>query len=160
MINRFILQGYLGQPPKEKVLSNKIKLCNFSIMWSRSSAKGRKTNLFLDCVAWNKVAENVIKYFHKGQEALIEGFLFTEQWTSPNSDKRKATKANVQAIHFCGPKENNYDIYMENNDSEENFDYIQAAAQLMQKDNLNTDEIDAIHTLMGISETLSNEKEK
>ncbi|QBB65786.1 Single-stranded DNA-binding protein [Intestinimonas butyriciproducens] len=47
----------------------------------------------------------VAKYFHKGQEIIVEGKLSTREWTDRNGNKRSTNEMTVDRVHFCGPKQ-------------------------------------------------------
>ena len=101
MVNRIILQGRFTADPK---VENKggFDMCEFTVAWSEKY-KERETKCFLRCKAWRSQAEHIEKFFHKGQECVIEGRLETEQWEK-DGQKQSRTICNVEKIHFCGPK--------------------------------------------------------
>lgn len=58
---------------------------------------------FINCIAWNKVAEIVEKHCKKGKEILIEGRIEVDQ-VDKDGEKRSYTKVVVERVEFCGSK--------------------------------------------------------
>lgn len=58
-----------------------------------------KTTDFIDCIAWNKVAELINTYVHKGNQLLINGNLETSSYEK-DGEKRKAYVVTVREIDF------------------------------------------------------------
>ena len=61
---------------------------------------------FFDVVAWNKTAELVNRYFHKGDMIAIEGRLSSRVWEDRNGNKRKAVEIVADKVSFVGGKSN------------------------------------------------------
>lgn len=59
---------------------------------------------FIDCVAWNKAAENLAEYAPKGKQIAITGRLQTRPWEDKNGNKRKATEVVVNDFLLLGSK--------------------------------------------------------
>lgn len=106
MINKTIIQGRFVREPEMRYTQSGKSVCTFTIAWSTKRGE-RDVKLFLKCTAWNKTADNVSKWFHKGQEAVVIGELETKQWTDKEGNNRQANEMNAQEVHFCGPKNEN-----------------------------------------------------
>lgn len=65
---------------------------------------GKDTTYFIDCTAWEKTAENIGKFFKKGDKIAVTGCLTTRMWEDDNGGKRKATEVRVLAFDFCAGK--------------------------------------------------------
>jgi len=52
---------------------------------------------FIDCVAWEKTAENTAEYFRKGNRILIQGRLSVNNYEQ-NGEKRKFTRVSIIMI--------------------------------------------------------------
>ena len=59
---------------------------------------------FFDVVAWNKTAELVNRYFHKGDMIAIEGRLSSRVWEDRNGNKRKSVEIVANNVSFTGGK--------------------------------------------------------
>lgn len=103
MINKSIIQGRLVRDPELRHTQSGKSVCTFTIAWGTKSGD-RETKLFMNCTAWNRTADNVAKWFKKGQEAVVCGQLETQSWTDKEGNKKNVIKMNAQEIHFCGPK--------------------------------------------------------
>lgn len=68
--------------------------------------KDKETTYFIDCVAWNVVAQNIVRYFSKGAQIGISGMLTTRN-NEYNGQKRKYTEVLVNAFDFVGSKSEN-----------------------------------------------------
>lgn len=101
MINRTILQGRFTKKP-EAVDKGGFKLCDCTVAWSEKF-KDTERKCFLRCKAWRSTAEFIEKYFDKGQEVILEGYLTTEEWEK-DGQKNSMQVLNVEKVNFCGKK--------------------------------------------------------
>ncbi len=62
---------------------------------------GEKSAYFIDCVAWEKRAQTIAQYFHKGSKIAINGELTTRTWEDDNGGKHKVTEVLVAGFDFC-----------------------------------------------------------
>lgn len=126
MINKSIIQGRFVREPEMRHTQSGKAVCSFTIAWSTKSGD-KETKLYLKCNAWNRTAENINKWFHKGQEAVVMGQLETKQWQDKQGNNRYEIQMNVSEVHFCGPKMDaiespEYTKADRDNDFEEIFD--------------------------------------
>lgn len=59
---------------------------------------------FFNCVAFGKTAENIAKYFHKGDRMLISGRIETSQYTNKDGQKSTSVQIVVDEFDFVEPK--------------------------------------------------------
>jgi len=59
---------------------------------------------FIDCVAFNKTAENIGKYFKKGSKIALCGRIQVDPYTDKQGNKRKRTVVIVNEFFFCASK--------------------------------------------------------
>ena len=59
---------------------------------------------FFNCVAFNKTAETIAKYFGKGSNILVDGQLTTRKWTDQQGNNRTSTDILVDRFCFVDPK--------------------------------------------------------
>lgn len=103
-MNKVILTGRLTADPEIKTAANK-NVCQFSVAVQRRFAKdGQQQADFLNCVAWDKTAEFIGKYFVKGQMIAIEGRIQTRSWEGKDGKKQYATDIMVENVEFAGEK--------------------------------------------------------
>lgn len=55
---------------------------------------------YISCVAWNKTAEAIGKYLHKGNQTAIEGRIQTGSYDAQDGTKRYTTDVIVENITF------------------------------------------------------------
>lgn len=103
MINKSVIQGRFVRDPEMRHTQSGKSVCTFTIVWSTKSGD-RETKLFMNCTAWNRTADNVCKWFKKGQEAVVIGQLETKTWQDKEGNNRHEIQMTAQEIHFCGPK--------------------------------------------------------
>ena len=60
---------------------------------------------YIDCVAWEKRAETICKYFRKGRMIAITGELETRMYEDKQGKSRKVTEVRVNEFSFCGDKD-------------------------------------------------------
>ena len=76
MINRIILIGRLVRDPELRKTKENVSVVGFSIAVDNPPmANGEKSTSFFECTAWNALADNIVKYTHKGSLIGIEGRL-------------------------------------------------------------------------------------
>lgn len=59
---------------------------------------------FIDCVAWEKTAEFISRYFKKGDSIAITGALHTRSYEDKDGKRRKVTEVTVDRAYFTGNK--------------------------------------------------------
>ena len=105
-INSCIMMGRLTADPELRHTPNNVAVTSFTIAVDRTYAKAgteRQTDFF-DVVAWNKTAEFVSRYFHKGQLVAVQGRMETRSYEDKNGIKRKAYEIVAENVHFAEPK--------------------------------------------------------
>lgn len=101
--NLVVLTGRLTAAPELKVTPSGKSVCSFTIAVDRGYGDNKETD-FITCVAWEKTAEFVSKYFNKGSEIGIEGSIQTRKWTDKNGNNRTAFEIRVSNTQFIGGK--------------------------------------------------------
>ena len=114
-MNKVILMGRLVKEPDFKETQTGKNVCTFTIAVNRKF--NREEADFINCIAWNKTAEFVYKYFNKGDMIALTGNIQTRNYTKDNGEKRYITEINVEEVEFTGKKSNSN----ETEDIEEGF---------------------------------------
>ena len=65
-----------------------------------ASGEKREETAFVDIKVWGRTAENMAKFFKKGDKVLVEGRLTTEKWQDKDGNNRSKTLVVVQNFHF------------------------------------------------------------
>lgn len=103
MLNRITLQGRLTDTPELRQTQNGTPVCSFTIACDDGFGDKKKT-YFFDCVAWKNTADNICKFFQKGQMILVDGKLANRKYEDKNGNKRTATETVVNSFEFCESK--------------------------------------------------------
>lgn len=106
MINKMILQGNLVAAPKDGETSSGNPMVTFRIGWSETYGE-RKTELFINCIAFGSTASFIAKYFEKGSQIIVEGKLTGRSYEDNEGNKRYVTDLVVDNCHFSGSKNSN-----------------------------------------------------
>ena len=104
MLNKTIIQGRLVRDVELRQTMTGTPVASFTVAWSEKY-KETERKLFMPCVAWGNNADFVTKYFVKGQEICVEGYLTSRQWTDGDGNKRETIELTVDKAHFCGKRE-------------------------------------------------------
>lgn len=108
MLNCISVAGRLVRDPELRRTAAGKAVTSFTLACDRdfkNQQTGEKEVDFLDCVAWGASGENVAKYFHKGQMAMVTGRLQVRQYTDKSGQKRRQAEIIVSSVYFCGGKE-------------------------------------------------------
>ena len=97
MINKAILMGRLTRDPELRHTGSGTPICSFSIAINNGSGENQTTD-FINCVAWNKTAEFVNKYFSKGRMIIAIGRIQTRSWEGQDGKKNYATEVVVNEV--------------------------------------------------------------
>lgn len=100
MINKVFLMGRLTKDPELRYTNNKTPVCSFTIAVNNSYGGKQQTD-FINCVAWNKTAEFVTKYFTKGKMIVIaDGRISTRSWETQDGKRAYATEVVANEVNF------------------------------------------------------------
>ena len=107
-MNRVILVGRITRDPELRTSPSNVSFAAFSIAVNRTavSSNGEREADFINCVAFNKQAENLCRFIKKGGQIGVEGKLQTRRYTAQDGSNRIATEVICDAIHFLEPKGN------------------------------------------------------
>lgn len=95
--------GRLGKDPDMNYTTNGKAVVSFSLAVNRDGKKDESD--WIDFVAWEKTAEVVAQYCHKGDLIGVTGNLQRREWEK-DGQKRYAHEVRVNRIDFCGGKKN------------------------------------------------------
>ena len=112
-MNRVILVGRITRDPELRTSPNNVSFTAFSIAVNRTavSSNGEREADFINCVAFNKQAENLCRFIKKGGQIGVEGKLQTRRYTAQDGSNRIATEVICDAVHFLEPKGNTQGSY-------------------------------------------------
>ena len=102
-MNLIILMGRFTANPMAKNTQNGNLVANFNLAVDRISNGEKKTD-FLRCVAFKNTAENINKYFKKGDSVLIQGSVQTRNYMDTQGVQRVITEVLVDKFFFTESK--------------------------------------------------------
>ena len=109
-MNKVMLLGRLTKDPEVRYTqSSNTMVASFNLAVNRRFVKeGEERQAdFINIVAWNKTAEFVSKYFHKGQQVALAGRIQTRSWEDDNGQKHYITEVIAEEVYFTGNKKDN-----------------------------------------------------
>lgn len=101
--NNVQLGGRLTAKPELKKTQSGLSVCSFTIAVNRKA--NREETDFINCVAWNKTAEFITKYFDKGAAIFVSGSLQVRQWEDSKGNNRYSTEVIVDNAYFVEGKQ-------------------------------------------------------
>lgn len=103
--NRCVFIGNLTRDPEIRYTDGGGKaVTKFSLAVNRKS-KGGDEVLFIDVVAWEKLADICNQYLKKGQPALVEGRLAIRDYDKKDGTKGRAVEIVASEVQFLGGRE-------------------------------------------------------
>ena len=95
-VNKAILVGNVGKDPEIKYTASGIAVTKLTLATNESfkdkSGEWQNRAEWHNVVAWERLAEIVGEYVHKGAKLYVEGKLQTSSWEDRNGDKKYRTE--------------------------------------------------------------------
>jgi single-strand DNA-binding protein len=92
-VNKVILVGNVGKDPEVKYTPNGVALAKFSLATNErfkdKSGEWQDRTEWHNVLAWERLAEIVGEYVHKGAKLYVEGRLQTSSWEDRQSGEKK-----------------------------------------------------------------------
>lgn len=105
-MQKFIALGRLGSDPEIRDVQG-TKVATFSLAtskkWTDKSGEKKEQTEWHNCVAWEKKAELIEQYVHKGDQLYIEGELKTDKYDK-DGQAHYSTKIILSNMEFIGGK--------------------------------------------------------
>ena len=99
-MNQVILIGRLTKDPELRETSNGKPVASFTLAVDKFGEGAD----FINCVVWNKQAENLAKYQKKGGQIGISGRLQTRDYEDEKGNKKYITEVVADSIEYLGAK--------------------------------------------------------
>ena len=100
MLNSVNLQGRLVRDPDVREIAGGKKLATFTL----AVDKAKDATDFIDCQAFDKTADTIGKYVHKGDMIICGGRLAINLWKDKEGKNRKDYRVTVYDVNFCGSR--------------------------------------------------------
>ena len=106
MLNVIAIQGRLVADPTLRQTQAGKSVATFRIACDRNrkGPDGQTQADFIDVVVWERTAEFVCRYFHKGNLIAVDGRLQTRNFTDKNGVNKTAFEVVANNVAFCGPR--------------------------------------------------------
>jgi single-strand DNA-binding protein len=105
-LNKVMIIGRLTKDPEVRTTPNGSKVVSFSVAMTMSKNKdtGDTKTEYIDCVAWEGLAEIIEKYVIKGTQVYVEGQIQTRSWEGTDGKKNYKTEVLVKEMKILTPK--------------------------------------------------------
>jgi len=104
-MNKVTLVGRMAKDPELKQTSTGKAVGTFTVAVDRRFKRdGQPTADFFNVVAWNKPAELISQYLHKGDRIALNGRLQTRSYDAKDGTKRYITEVVLEEFDFIGSK--------------------------------------------------------
>ena len=103
MINNVVLTGRITKDIELRRTTSGKVCTSFTLAVNRN----KQETDFINCVAWDKVAELLERYTHKGSQIGVEGRIQTRNYDDRNGKKVYITEVLVNSISFLDKLEQN-----------------------------------------------------
>ncbi|MCB6566605.1 single-stranded DNA-binding protein, partial [Desulfovibrio desulfuricans] len=105
MINRTILVGRLTKDPVLRKTANGSSVTSFTLAVNRKyKQEGQPDADFINTVAWNKTADIVVQYTHKGSLVGVEGRIQTRSYDDQSGKRVYVTEVVAESVQFLESK--------------------------------------------------------
>ncbi len=104
-INNVVLVGRLTKDPVLRKTGSGVSIVSFTVACDRRvKAEGQPTADFINTVAWNKTADIVAQYTHKGSLVGVEGRIQTRSYDDQSGRRMYVTEVVADRIQFLESK--------------------------------------------------------
>ena len=105
-MNRVVLVGRLTAKPELRYTPQNTAYTRFTVAVNRNfaNADGKRDADFINVVAWRKQAENIAKYFDKGNLIALDGRLQTGSYDDKDGNKRYTVDVALDNFEFVESK--------------------------------------------------------
>lgn len=119
-MNKAILMGRLTADPELRHTQAGKAVTSFTVAVDSGYGDSKKTD-FIPCVAWERRAENISRFFHKGNRILVAGRLNTGEYTNKDGVKVKTFDVVIDDFYFVESKQEQkpVDVFPEIDDEDE-----------------------------------------
>ena len=105
MINKVVLVGRLTKDPVLRKTANGVSVTSFTVACTRRFKQdGQPEADFINTVAWNKTADSVSQYTHKGSLVGVEGRIQTRSYDDQSGKRVYVTEVVADSVQFLESK--------------------------------------------------------
>ena len=101
MINRVVLVGRLTKDPMLRKTQTGTSVTSFTVACGRRVGAGQEPQTdFINCVAWNRTADIVSQYTHKGSLVGVEGRIQSRSYDDAQGKRVYVTEVVCDSVQF------------------------------------------------------------
>jgi single-strand DNA-binding protein len=117
-INRVVLLGNMTRDPELRRTGTGKAVTNFTLALNRYNNDEAD---FVDCVCWEKIAENTAQYCHKGSKVAIEGSIQTGSYVDKDGYNRKTVNVLCNRVEFINTNNSSNNLQPQINNNYNNL---------------------------------------
>lgn len=108
MLNRVILIGRLTADPELRYTNSGTAVASFTLAVDRmrTNQTGERETDFINIVVWQKQAETVAQYLHKGRLAAVDGRLQIRSYENREGQKIRVAEVVAETVRFLDRGDN------------------------------------------------------
>lgn len=117
-INRVVLLGNMTRDPELRRTGNGKAVTNFTLALNRYNNDEAD---FVDCVCWERIAENTAQYCYKGSKVAVEGSIQTGSYVDKDGHNRKTVNVLCNRVEFINTNNSNNNLQPQINNNYNNL---------------------------------------
>lgn len=117
-INRVVLLGNMTRDPELRRTGNGKAVTNFTLALNRYNNDEAD---FVDCVCWEKIAENTAQYCYKGSKVAVEGSIQTGSYVDKDGHNRKTVNVLCNRVEFINTNNSSNNLQPQINNNYNNL---------------------------------------
>ena len=130
-MNKVVLTGRIANDLELRATTTGKSICEFRLATNRPVVRdGERVADFINCIVWNKSAENLVKYQAKGNLIAVIGRLQVDSYKDKEGNNRYKNYVVVEDLEYLERKkednqeaENEYKDISATTEVQEQFDY-------------------------------------
>ena len=112
-MNSVNLIGNMTRECELRITSTGKPVASFTLAVNTGYGDNQQTS-FINCVVWNKQAENLQKYTSKGSKLAVTGALRQRTYENANGQKINVVEVICQSIEYLNTKKNDQNVNQDN----------------------------------------------
>lgn len=112
-MNSVNLIGNMTRECELRMTSTGKPVASFTLAVNTGYGDNQQTS-FINCVVWNKQAENLQKYTSKGSKLAVTGALRQRTYENVNGQKINVVEVICQSIEYLNTKKNDQNVNQDN----------------------------------------------
>lgn len=130
-INRVVLLGNMTRDPELRRTGNGKAVTNFTLALNRYNNDEAD---FVDCVCWERIAENTAQYCSKGSKVAIEGSIQTGSYVDKDGHNRKTVNVLCNRVEFINTNNSSNNLQPQINNNYNNLNDPLVSYELQEDD--------------------------